>query len=292
METKTVIQKPETKDNSEYKINRRTREGKLLHSLLNKEQIKSAKLVKVIKPISDGRINENNGVYVQWETPLVISMARDINNHPYHTDRDVVNVVVTEMIQTEFADKPEFIAYTTVCDEPQVFTMDGRDYAKTDLDREALRRAMASDQVEELRLGWLSLERAREYHQEHETKLEEARANAKISEHDSYMFGRSQQNLEKLEKILAQPLEVTPKELIKRAKFLLVKQLFELVVNNVGQPYCEKTFHSNDYGSDRYRIMTVNDVMAYITTQWKSTDWGHENDLDQAAIKEFISEIR
>ena len=292
METKTVIQKPEIKDNSEYKINRRTREGKLLHSLLNKEQIKSAKLVKVIKPISDGRINENNGVYVQWETPLVISMARDINNHPYHTDRDVVNVVVTEMIQTEFADKPEFIAYTTVCDEPQVFTMDGRDYAKTDLDREALRRAMASDQVEELRLGWLSLERAREYHQEHETKLEEARANAKISEHDSYMFGRSQQNLEKLEKILAQPLEVTPKELIKRAKFLLVKQLFELVVNNVGQPYCEKTFHSNDYGSDRYRIMTVNDVMAYITTQWKSTDWGHENDLDQAAIKEFISEIR
>ena len=292
METKTVIQKPEIKDNSEYKINRRTREGKLLHSLLNKEQIKSAKLVKVIKPISDGRINENNGVYVQWETPLVISMARDINNHPYHTDRDVVNVVVTEMIQTEFADKPEFIAYTTVCDEPQVFTMDGNAFAKTDLDREALRRAMASDQVEELRLGWLSLERAREYHQEHETKLEEARANAKISEHDSYMFGRSQQNLEKLEKILAQPLEVTPKELIKRAKFLLMKQLFELVVNNVGQPYCEKTFHSNDYGSDRYRIMTVNDVMAYITTQWKSTDWGHENDLDQAAIKEFISEIR
>ena len=292
METKTVIQKPEIKDNSEYKINRRTREGKLLHSLLNKEQTKSAKLIKVIKPVSDGRIKEINGVHVQWETPLVISMARDINNHPYHTDRDVVNVVVTEMVQTEFSDKPEFIAYTTVCDEPQVFTMDGRDYAKTDLEKEALRRAMASDQVEELRLGWLSLERTREYQQGHQTKLEEAKANAKISEHDSYMFRRSQQNLEKLEKILAQPLEVTPKELIKRAKFLLAKQLFELVVNNVGQPYCEKTFHSNDYGSDRYRIMTVNDVMAYITTQWKSTDWGHENDLDQAAIKEFISEIR
>ena len=292
MDTKTVIQKPEIKNNSEYKINRRTREGKLLHSLLNKEQTKSAKLVKVIKPISGGRINENNGVHVQWETPLVISMARDINNHPYHTDRDVVNVVVTEMIQTEFADKPEFIAYTTVCDEPQVFTMDGRDYAKTDLDKEALRRAMASDQVEELRLGWLSLERAREYQQGHQTKLEEAKANAKISEHDSYMFRRAQQNLEQLENILAKPLEVTPKDLIKRAKFLLMKQLFELVVNNVGQPYCEKTFHSNDYGSDRYRIMTVNDVMAYITTQWKSTDWGHENDLDQAAIKEFISEIR
>ena len=292
METKTVIQKPEIKDNSEYKINRRTREGKLLHSLLNKEQTKSAKLIKVIKPVSDGRIKEINGVHVQWETPLVISMARDINNHPYHTDRDVVNVVVTEMIQTEFSDKPEFIAYTTVCDEPQVSTMDGRDYAKTDLEKEALRRAMASDQVEELRLGWLSLERTREYQQGHQTKLEEAKANAKISEHDSYMFRRSQQNLEKLEKILAQPLEVTPKELIKRAKFLLAKQLFELVVNNVGQPYCEKTFHSNDYGSDRYRIMTVNDVMAYITTQWKSTDWGHENDLDQAAIKEFISEIR
>ena len=292
METKTARQKPEIKDNSEYKINRRTREGKLLHSLLNKEQIKSAKLVKLINPVSGGRIHESNGVHVQWETPLVISMARDINNHPYHTDRDVVNVVVTEMVQTEFSDKPEFIAYTTVCDEPQVFTMDGRDYAKTDLEKEALRRAMASDQVEELRLGWLSLERTREYQQGHQTKLEEAKANAKISEHDSYMFRRSQQNLEKLEKILAQPLEVTPKELIKRAKFLLAKQLFELVVNNVGQPYCEKTFHSNDYGSDRYRIMTVNDVMAYITTQWKSTDWGHENDLDQAAIKEFISEIR
>ena len=292
METKTARQKPEIKDNSEYKINRRTREGKLLHSLLNKEQIKSAKLVKLINPVSGGRIHESNGVHVQWGTPLVISMARDINNHPYHTDRDVVNVVVTEMVQTEFSDKPEFIAYTTVCDEPQVFTMDGRDYAKTDLEKEALRRAMASDQVEELRLGWLSLERTREYQQGHQTKLEEAKANAKISEHDSYMFRRSQQNLEKLEKILAQPLEVTPKELIKRAKFLLAKQLFELVVNNVGQPYCEKTFHSNDYGSDRYRIMTVNDVMAYITTQWKSTDWGHENDLDQAAIKEFISEIR
>ena len=292
METKTARQKPEIKDNSEYKINRRTREGKLLYSLLNKEQVKSAKLVKLINPVSGGRIHESNGVHVQWGTPLVISMARDINNHPYHTDRDVVNVVVTEMIQTEFSDKPEFIAYTTVCDEPQVFTMDGRDYAKTDLEKEALRRAMASDQVEELRLGWLSLERTREYQQGHQTKLEGAKANAKISEHDSYMFRRSQQNLEKLEKILAQPLEVTPKELIKRAKFLLAKQLFELVVNNVGQPYCEKTFYSNDYGSDRYRIMTVNDVMAYITTQWKSTDWGHENDLDQAAIKEFISEIR
>ena len=292
MVTNTVIQKPEIKDNSEYKINRRTREGKLLFSLLNKEQVKSAKLVKVIKPVSGGRINETNGVHIQWGTPLVISMARDINNHPNHTDKDVVNVVVTEMIQTEFADKPEFIAYTTVGDEPQVFTMDGRDYTKTDLEREALRRAMASDQVEELRLGWLSLERTRQHQQEHQTKLEEAKANAKISEHDSYMVRRSHQNLEKLEKILSQPLEITPKELIKRAKFLLMKQLFELVVNNVGQPYCQKTFHSNDYGADRYRIMTVNDVMAHITTQWKSTDWGHENDLDQAVIKEFIQEIR
>lgn len=292
MVTKTVIEKPEIQDNSEYKINRRTREGKLLFSLLNKEQVKSAKLVKVIKKYDDERTHEYNGVHVQWETPLVISMARDINNHPYRRDGDVVNVVVTEMIQTEFADKPEFIAYTTVGDEPQVFTMDGRDYAKTDLDREALRRAMESDQVEELRSGWLSLERTREYQQGHQIKLEEAKANAKISEHDSYMFRRAQQNLEKLEIFLAQPLEVTPKELIKRAKFLLMKQLFELVVNNVGQPYCERTFHASCYGSDEYRIMTLNDVVAYITTQWKSTDWGYENDLDQAVIKEFIQEIR
>ena len=106
------------------------------------------------------------------------------------------------------------------------------------------------------------------------------------------MVRRSHQNLEKLEKILAQPLEVTPKELIKRAKFLLMKQLFELVVNNVGVPNCEKTFYASSYGSDEYRIVTVNDVVAYITTQWKSTDWGHENDLDQAVIKEFIQEIR
>jgi len=292
MDTKTVIQKPEIKDNSEYKINRRTREGKLLFSLLNKEQVKSAKLVKVIKPVSDGRIHETNGVYVQWETPLVISMARDINNHPNHTDKDVVNVVVTEMIQTEFADKPEFIVYTTVGDEPQVFTMDGRNYAKTDLEKEALLRAMWSDQVEQLRFGWLSLERTREHQLAHQTKLEQAKANAKISEHDSYMVRRSQQNLEKLEKILAKPLEVTPKELIKRAKFLLAKQLFELVVNNVGQPDCEKTFYSGNYGSDQYRIMTLNDVVVHITTQWKSSDWGHENDLDQAVIKEFIQELR
>lgn len=292
MDTKTAIQKPETKLNNEYKINRRTREGKLMFSLLNKEQIKSADSVKVIKPVSDGRVVENNGVHVVWETPLLISMARDINNHPYHEENDVVNVVVTEMIQTEFADKPEFIAYTTVGDEPQVFTMDGRNYGQTDLDKEALRRAMASDQVEELRLGWLKLERAREYHQEHEAKLEEAKANAKISEHDSYMVRRSYQNLEKLEKILAQELEVTPKELIKRAKFLLMKQLFELVVNNVGQPYCLKTFYTNCYGRDRYQIMTLNDVVAYITTQWKSTDWGYDNDLDQAVIKSVMEELR
>lgn len=292
MDTKTAIQKPEIKSNSEYKINRRTREGKLMFSLLNKEQIKSADSVKVIKPVSDGRVLENNGVHVVWETPLLISMARDINNHPYHEENDVVNVVVTEMIQTEFADKPEFIAYTTVGDEPQVFTMDGRNYGHTDLDKEALRRAMASDQVEELRLGWLKLERAREYHQEHEAKLEEAKANAKISEHDSYMVRRSHQNLEKLEKILAQELEVTPKELIKRAKFLLMKQLFELVVNNVGQPYCLKTFYTNCYGRDRYQIMTLNDVVAYITTQWKSTDWGYDNDLDQAVIKSVMEELR
>ena len=292
MVTNTVIQKPEMRDNTEYKINRRTREGKLLYSLLNKDQIKSADSVKVIKPVSDGRVLENNGVHVVWETPLLISMARDINNHPYHEENDVVNVVVTEMIQTEFADKPEFIAYTTVGDEPQVFTMDGRNYGQTDLDKEALRRAMASDQVEELRLGWLKLERAREYHQEHEAKLEEAKANAKISEHDSYMVRRSHQNLEKLEKILAQELEVTSKELIKRAKFLLMKQLFELVVNNVGQPYCLKTFYTNCYGRDRYQIMTLNDVVAYITTQWKSTDWGYDNDLDQAVIKSVMEELR
>ena len=292
MVTNTVIQKPEIKDNSEYKINRRTREGKLLFSLLNKEQVKSAKLVKVIKPVSGGRINETNGVHIQWGTPLVISMARDINNHPNHTDKDVVNVVATEMIQTEFADKPEFIAYTTVGDEPQVFTMDGRDYTKTDLEREALRRAMASDQVEELRLGWLSLERARKQEQEHQTKLEEAKANAKISEHDGYLVRKAERNLEQLEKILEQPLEVTPKALIKRAKFLLMKQLFELVIKNVGVPNCEKTFYASSYGSDEYRIVTVNDVVAYITTQWKSTDWGYDNDLDQIVIKEFIQELR
>jgi hypothetical protein len=292
MDTKTAIQKPEMRDNTEYKINRRTREGKLLHSLLNKDQIKSAKLVKVIKRYDEGQTYEENGVHVVWETPLLISMARDINNHPYHEEGDVVNVVVTEMIQTEFADKPEFVAYTTVGDEPQVFTMNGKNYGQTDLDRQALRRAMAPDQVEELRLGWLKLERAREYHQEHEAKLEEAKANAQISEHDSYMVRRSYQNLEKLEEILAQELEATPRGLIKRAKFLLMKQLFELVVNNVGQPYCVKTFYSNCYGSDRYRIMTLNDVVAYITTQWKSTDWGHENDLDQAVIKSVMEELR
>lgn len=292
MVTNTVIQKPEIKDNSEYKINRRTREGKLLFSLLNKEQVKSAKLVKVIKRFDDGRTYEQNGVQVEWDTPLVISMAQDINNHPNRTDRDVVNVVVTEMIQTEFADKPEFIAYTTVGDEPQVFTMSGTDYIKTDFDREALRRAMASDQVEELRLGWLSLERTRKQEQEHQTKLEEAKSNAKISEHDGYLVRKAERNLEQLEKILEQPLEVTPKALIKRAKFLLMKQLFELVVNNVGVPNCEKTFYANSYGSDEYRIVTVNDVVAYITTQWKSTDWGYDNDLDQTVIKEFIQELR
>jgi len=292
MVTNTVIQKPEIKDNSEYKINRRTREGKLLFSLLNKEQVKSAKLVKVIKRYDDGRTYEQNGVQVEWDTPLVISMALDINNHPNHSSRDLVNVVVTEMIQTEFADKPEFIAYTTVGDEPQVFTMSGTDYIKTDFDREALRRAMASDQVEELRLSWLSLERTRKQEQEHQTKLEEAKANAKISEHDGYLVRKAERNLEQLEKILEQPLEVTPKALIKRAKFLLMKQLFELVIKNVGVPNCEKTFYASSYGSDEYRIVTVNDVVAYITTQWKSTDWGYDNDLDQIVIKEFIQELR
>jgi hypothetical protein len=55
------------------------------------------------------------------------------------------------MIQTEYSDKPRYVAYTTVGDEPAVcFYAISYD---SDFEREALRRAMSTDQVEELRMG-------------------------------------------------------------------------------------------------------------------------------------------
>lgn len=292
MVTNTVIQKPEMRDNTEYKINRRTREGKLLYSLLNKDQIKSAKLVKVIKRYDEGQTYEENGVHVQWETPLLISMARDINNHPNCRKEDVVNVVATEMIQTEYSDKPRYVAYTTVGDEPEAFAFDAISY-DSDLEREARRRAMSTDQVEDLRMAWLKLETARKNKEAHEAKLAEVKANHEFSDFEKYRLRDIQENLTRLETQLQKPVEETPQELIKRAKMLLKKELLQLFVNNVGKPFCERTYRDSwSHGRDGYGIQTFNDIIAYITTQWKSSDWGHENYLDQVVVREVYEIVR
>jgi hypothetical protein len=261
---------------------------------LNKEQVKSAKLVKVTQKFDDGRTYEKNGVHVQWETPLVISMARDINNHPNHTDKDVVNVVVTEMIQTEFSETPEYIAYTTVGDEPQVFTVNANSYRFTEFEEEALCRAGATDQIESLRLTYLGLERTRLAREQHEEKVQQAKASAKLPEHDAYRLGNAQRKLDYINKSLAKPVsaETTPTELIERAKQLLMKQLLELVVNNVGKLNCERKFASKDYDLDKYAMVTIKDVVLFIATEWKSSWSSSENLLDETVKKEVIESLR
>jgi hypothetical protein len=173
-------------------------------------------------------------------------------------DLDVVNVVATEMIQTEYSDKPRYVAYTTVGDEPEAFAFDAISY-DSDLEREARRRAMSTDQVEDLRMAWLKLENARKNKEAHEAKLAEVKANYELS--DFEMF--------------------------------LKKELLQLFVNNVGKPYCERTYRDSwSHGKDHYGVQTFNDIIAYITTQWKSSDWGNENYLDQIVIREVYETVR
>jgi hypothetical protein len=79
--------------------------------------------------------------------------------------------------------------------------------------------------------------------------------------------------------------------LIERAKDLLVKSLLELVINNVGKPNCDRNFRSSEYDLEQYGIVTVKDVVLYIASDWKSSDWS-ETLLDAAAKKEVIDALR
>ena len=70
-----------------------------------------------------------------------------------------------------------------------------------------------------------------------------------------------------------------------------MKQLLELVINNVGKLNCERKFASSEYDLDKYAMVTVKDVVLYIASDWKSSDWS-ETLLDAAAKKEVIDALR
>ena len=272
---------------SDYKINGRTREGKLIKQKLNEV---GATTEIVLVNYSYGK---QIGFRSTWDKDTMINLANKINT--MRTDDSLraerINVVVTEVIQDANKEYPSFIGYWTVSDEPKYETKTRIGYGYSS---DSVTKYLFSEgQFNNLNgiLGKLLAEAKRK--EEHLAKREEAVATAVISEGAAYRIRSAERKLGSVVKSLENPVtaETTPAKLIERAKDLLVKSLLELVINNVGKPNCDRTFRSNEYDLDQYGIVTVKDVVLYIASEWKSSDWS-EGMLDAEVKKEVIDALR
>lgn len=271
----------------EYKLSGRTREGKLIKQKLNEV---GATTEIVLVNYSYGK---ELGFRSTWDKDTMINLAKKINtmraNDSLRAER--INVVVTEVIQDANKDYPSFVGYWTVSDEPKYETKTRIGYGYSS--DSVTKYLSGNGQFSNLNkiLGDLLAEAKRK--EEHLAKREEAKATAVISDGDAYRIRSAERKLGSVVKSLENPVtaETTPAKLIERAKELLVKSLFELVINNVGKPNCDRTFRSNEYDLDQYGIVTVKDVVLYIASEWKSSDWS-EGMLDAEVKKEVIDALR
>ena len=271
----------------EYKLSGRTREGKLIKQKLNEV---GATTEIVLVNYSYGK---ELGFRSTWDKDTMINLAKKINtmraNDSLRAER--IDVVVTEVIQDANKDYASFVGYWTVSDEPKYETKTRIGYGYSS--DSVTKYLSGNGQFSNLNkiLGDLLAEAKRK--EEHLAKREEAKANAVISEGDAYRIRQAERKLGSVVKSLENPLtaETTPAELIERAKNLLVKSLLELAINNVGKPNCDRTFRSNEYDVDQYGIVTVKDVVLFIASEWKSSDWS-EGMLDAEVKKEVINALR
>lgn len=272
---------------SDYKINGRTREGKLIKHKLNEV---GATTEKVYVKYSYGK---EIGFRSTWDKDTMINLAKKINtmraNDSLRAER--IDVVVTEVIQDANKEYPSFVGYWTVSDEPKYETKTRIGYGYSS---DSVTKYLFGDgQFNNLNgiLNKLLAEAKRK--EEHLAKRDEAVATAAISEGDAYRIRQAERKLGSVVKSLEELItaETTPAKLIERAKNLLVKSLLELAINNVGKPNCDRNFRSNEYDLDQYGIVTVKDVVLFIASEWKSSDWS-EGMLDAEVKKEVINALR
>lgn len=286
METLTQTLQYEAVGN-DYKINGRTREGKLIKQKLN--EVGAATEIVVVE-YSYGK---ELGFRSTWNKDTMIELAKKIN---FERQSDTlkaerIDVVVVEVIQDANKEFPSFVGYWTICDEPKYHTKTriGYGYSNDGI----VKYLFGQGQFQNLVTILDQLVATANQKAEHKKKRDEAIANAVISEGDAYRIRNAERKLGSVVKSLENPLtaETTPEKLIERAKNLLVKSLLELAINNVGKPICERNFRSNEYDLDQYGIVTVKDVVLFIASEWKSSDWS-AGMLDAEVKKEVIDALR
>jgi len=272
---------------NDYKINGRTREGKLIKQKLN-EVGATTEIVYINYPYG-----KELGFRSTWDKDTMIELANKINSERQNDTlkAERIETVVVEIIQDADKDYPDFIGYWTICGEPkyQTKTRIGYGYSKC----EVIKHLFGEGQFSNLNKILAELVASANRKAEHKKKRDEAIATAVISDGDAYRIRNAERRLGSIVKSLENPLtpETTPAKLIERAKNLLVKSLLELVINNVGKPNCERNFRSNEYDLDQYGIVTVKDVVLFIASEWKSSDWS-EGMLDAEVKKEVIDALR
>lgn len=272
---------------SDYKINGRTREGKLIKQKLN-EVGATTEIVYV-----NYSYGKEIGFRSTWDKDTMIDLAKKINtmrmNDSLKAER--IQVVVTEVIQDANKDYPSFVGYWTVTDEPKYHTKTRIGYGYSN--DGVVKYLSGKGQFSNLNDIFGRLIASANEKAEHQKKREAAIATAVISDGDAYRIRNAERKLGSVVKSLENPVteETTPQQLIERAKNLLVKRLLELAINNVGKPNCDRSFRSNEYDLDQYGIVTVKDVLLFIASEWKSSDWS-ETILDSEVKKEVIDALR
>lgn len=272
---------------NDYKINGRTREGKLIKQKLN-EVGATTEIVYI-----NYSYGKELGFRSTWDKDTMIELAKKIN---FERQSDTlkaerIDVVVVEVIQDANKEYPSFVGYWTICDEPKYHTKTRIGYGYSN--DSVVKHLFGEGQFSNLNKTLAELVASANRKAEHKKKRDEAIATAVISEGDAYRIRNAERKLGSVVKSLENPLtaETTPAKLIERAKNLLVKSLLELAINNVGKPNCERNFRSNEYDLDQYGIVTIKDVVLFIASEWKSSDWS-EGMLDAEVKKEVIDALR
>jgi len=287
METLTETLQYEAIEN-DYKINGRTREGKLIKQKLN-EVGATTEIVLIKYPYG-----KELGFRSTWDKDTMIELAKKINSERQSDTlkAERIETIVVEIIQDADKDYPDFIGYWTICDEPKYETKTriGYGYSKC----EVIKHLYGEGQFSNLNKILAELVASANRKAEHEKKRDEAIATAVISEGDAYRIRSAERKLGSIIKSLEKPVtvETTPAKLMERAEELLVKSLLELVINNVGKPNCERNFRSNEYDLNQYGIVTVKDVVLYIASEWQSSFHSSDTLLDAVAKKEVIDALR
>lgn len=290
---------------TEYKLDKRTRDGKQLGTLMMEDNCTTS----LVQFVRTGGTLLTIAVLSKWEKPLLKSMSDDINNHPLHEGKKR-DVIVTESMMGEYSTLPIYIDFS-VRDEEGNWTdhfffnnnymgtgIEDVNWHTPDVDRDTLRQAqgiaVSALQVEALRMEWLALNSKAESQKVDLQMRAEADAAFVMPYRERHAIKRAADMIEQIEaRWEKRPItkDTRPYELVERAEEAYTLQACQIICANVGKWNADRKCHLINFEKKKYEMVTLEEVITSLYINWLSNLYTSELPLAQTALKSLITKI-